>query len=54
MEVGDRRIDVIELQEIAEILGIDLIAFIKKLNRNIKAQGFGDKPARRRLPSRKL
>ena len=52
MEVGDRRIDVIELQEIAEILGVDLIAFIKKLTRNINAHELGDKPSKRRSPLR--
>jgi transcriptional regulator with XRE-family HTH domain len=53
MEVGDRRVDIIELVEISEILGVDLITFIKTLLRNIKSQNLSDKPARRRAPARK-
>jgi DNA-binding XRE family transcriptional regulator len=37
-ESGERRLDILELQEVCQAIGIDFVAFIRKLDKDLKSE----------------
>ena len=37
-ESGERRLDVLELREVCQVIGIDFVAFIRKLDKDLKSE----------------
>ena len=37
-ESGERRLDILELREVCQALGTDFIAFIRKLDKDLRAE----------------
>ncbi len=37
-ESGERRLDILELREVCQVIGIDFVAFIRRLDKDLKAE----------------
>jgi DNA-binding XRE family transcriptional regulator len=37
-ESGERRLDILELREVCQVIGIDFIAFIRRLDKDLKSE----------------
>ena len=37
-ESGERRLDILELREVCQVIGIDLVAFIRRLDKDLKSE----------------
>ena len=37
-ESGERRLDILELREVCQVIGIDFVAFIRRLDKDLKSE----------------
>ena len=37
-ESGERRLDILEIREVCQVIGIDFVAFIRRLDKDLKAE----------------
>jgi transcriptional regulator with XRE-family HTH domain len=37
-ESGERRLDILELREVCQVIGIDFVAFIRRLDKDLKPE----------------